>query len=93
MFCDASEQSYGAVAYIRTEDDQQVIVSFLMARSCIAPKKQLFIPRLELCAAFIGAQLGNLLQTELTLHIRKIILWTDSTAVFFLLCMSMVTDF
>ena len=82
IFCDASERSYGAVAYMRTEDcQQQGNVSFLMARSRVAPKKQLSIPRLELCAALIGAQLFSLLQTELTIHIRKTILWTDSTTV------------
>ncbi|XP_073669326.1 uncharacterized protein [Paramisgurnus dabryanus] len=83
IFCDASEQSYGAVAYMRTEYDQQVNVSFLMARSRVAPKKQLSIPRLELCAALIGAQLFNLLQTELTLKIRRATLWSDSTTVLY----------
>ncbi len=38
IFCDASEQSYGAVAYMCTEDHQQVNVSFLMARSALLPK-------------------------------------------------------
>ncbi len=83
IFCDASEQSYGAVAYMCTEDHQQVNVSFLMARSRVAPKKQLSIPRLELCAALIGAQLSSLLQTELTLLIRKTTLWTDSMTVLY----------
>ncbi len=83
IFCDASEQSYGAVAYMCTEDHQQVNVSFLMTRSRVAPKKQLSIPRLELCAALIGAQLSSLLQTELTLHIRKTTLWTDSMTVLY----------
>ncbi|KAI3374154.1 hypothetical protein L3Q82_006017 [Scortum barcoo] len=37
--------------------------------------------RLELSAALTGAQLASALQTELTLPIRKIILWSDSTTV------------
>lgn len=44
-FCDASERAYGAVAYLRTEDSKgQVEVSFLAARSRVAPKKQQKIP-------------------------------------------------
>lgn len=47
----------------------------------MAPKKQQTIPRLELCAALTGAQLASDLTTELTLPIRHVILWTDSTSV------------
>ncbi|KAI3358998.1 hypothetical protein L3Q82_015385, partial [Scortum barcoo] len=82
IFCDASERAYGSVAYLRTEDAQnQVHVSFVLARSRVAPKKQLSMPQLELSAALTGAQLASVLQTELTLPIRKIILWSDSTTV------------
>ena len=82
IFCDASEKSYGAVAYIRVEDSKgKVQVAFVMARSCVAPKKQLSIPRLELCAALSGAQLAKILLTELTLPVSKPTLWTDSTTV------------
>ncbi|TWW77718.1 hypothetical protein D4764_12G0011080 [Takifugu flavidus] len=82
IFCDASERAYGSVAYLRTEDAQkQVHVSFVLARSRVAPKKQLSMPRLELSAALTGAQLASVLQTELTLPIRTIILWSDSTTV------------
>lgn len=40
VFTDASEQAYGAVAYLRTKDgDGQVHVSFILARSRVAPKR------------------------------------------------------
>ncbi|KAK7929198.1 hypothetical protein WMY93_005593 [Mugilogobius chulae] len=82
IFTDASERAYGAVAYLRTEDVTGAVkVSFVLARSRVAPKKQLSIPRLELCAALSGAQLAKLLQTELTLPIKATTLWTDSTTV------------
>ncbi|TWW54954.1 hypothetical protein D4764_09G0000030 [Takifugu flavidus] len=82
IFCDASERAYGSVAYLRTEDAQkQVHVSFVLARSRVAPKKQLSMPRLELSAALTGAQLASVLQTELALPIGTIILWSDSTTV------------
>lgn len=59
IFCNASESAYGSVAYLRTQDtESQVEVSFSAARSRVAPKRQLSIPRLELCAALTGAQLA-----------------------------------
>ncbi len=42
-----------------------VSVSFIMARSRVAPKKQLTIPHLELSTALTGAQLAQLLKNEL----------------------------
>ncbi|XP_035990994.1 uncharacterized protein LOC110367597 [Fundulus heteroclitus] len=82
VFCDASEQAYGSVAYLRTEGpDGEVEVAFLAARSRVAPKKQQSIPRLELCAALTGAQLYKVISSELTLPIRSCILWSDSATV------------
>ena len=44
VFCDASERVYGAVAYLRTENnDNNIHISFVMARSRVAPKHQLSI--------------------------------------------------
>ncbi|XP_023666073.2 uncharacterized protein [Paramormyrops kingsleyae] len=82
IFCDASERAYGSVAYLRTEDTQgRVEVAFLTARSRVAPKRQLSMPRLELCAALTGAQLAKLLQRELTEAVHRVTMWTDSTTV------------
>ncbi|KAL3976302.1 alcohol-forming fatty acyl-CoA reductase [Sarotherodon galilaeus] len=82
IFCDASERAYGAVAYLRSDDlEGHVELSFLLARSRVAPKRNLTIPRLELCAALLGARLCELIQTELTLPVRTTTLWTDSTTV------------
>ncbi|KAL0153521.1 hypothetical protein M9458_051135 [Cirrhinus mrigala] len=39
------------------------------------------MPRLELSAALTGAQIAKVLQRELTVTIRQVILWTDSTTV------------
>lgn len=65
IFCDASEKAYGAVASMRVEEDEaRIQVAFVMARSRVAPKKQLSIPRLELCAALSGAQLAKVRHTS-----------------------------
>ncbi|KAJ8359916.1 hypothetical protein SKAU_G00164410 [Synaphobranchus kaupii] len=64
VFCDASERAYGSVGYLRTENSHgQVQVAFLAARSRVAPKKQLSIPRLKLCAVLtqLARLLGNYL--------------------------------
>ncbi|XP_042627909.1 uncharacterized protein LOC109062537 [Cyprinus carpio] len=82
IFCDASESAYGSVAYLRTEDQKgEVEITFIVARSRVAPKKRLSIPRLELCAALTGAQLAKILQNELTLPIHQVFIWSDSTTV------------
>ncbi|KAJ8347082.1 hypothetical protein SKAU_G00284830 [Synaphobranchus kaupii] len=82
IFCDSSEKAYGSVAYLRVEDKEGGIhVSFVMARSRVAPKRQLSMPRLELCAALTGAQLAKVLLTEFTLQIRQTTMWSDSTTV------------
>ena len=82
VFCDASETAYGAVAYLRAEEpDDTVHVSFLLARSRVAPKRQQSIPRLELCAALSGAQMGKMLKEELHLPLCEVWMWSDSTTV------------
>ena len=51
-FSDASVDGYGTVSYIRTVDEHEKIhCSILMAKSKLAPLKQITIPRLELSAA------------------------------------------
>ncbi|KAI4901564.1 hypothetical protein NFI96_009438, partial [Prochilodus magdalenae] len=81
VFCDASENAYGAVAYLTVHSGKTIHTSFVMARSRVAPKRQQSIPRLELCAALAGAQLAKLVQTEVTLAIRQTVLWSDSMTV------------
>lgn len=74
--------AYGSVAYMQTTDDsQRVYVSFVFARSRVAPRKQMSIPRLELSAALTGAQLARVIETELAVPPEHITLWSDSTTV------------
>ncbi len=59
IFSDASEQAYGAVAYLRTTDQGgQTYLSFIIARSRVTPKRVHSIPRLELCGSLVAAQVG-----------------------------------
>ena len=61
VFVDASPKAYGAAAYLR-QDDQ---TSFVMAKTRVAPLKQLSLPRLELMAALVGANLADFLSKAL----------------------------
>lgn len=82
IFAEASEQAYGAVAYMRTEEDEgRIHLSFILACSRVASKRLHSIPHLELCAALVAGQLARVLEKELTLPLARIVLWSDSTTV------------
>ena len=80
VFCDASEKAYAAVVYVRTETtDGGVHVWLLTSKTRVAPVKQLSTPRLELCAAQLGANLVHNLSVSLQIH--NVFAWTDNTIV------------
>ncbi|XP_047040800.1 uncharacterized protein LOC124645101 [Helicoverpa zea] len=83
IFTDASQNAYGACAYIRTYSDQSsVSVKLLCAKSKVAPVKTVCtIPRLELCGALLGARLYRKILSSLRLTFTKVYFWTDSTIV------------
>ena len=57
VFCDASTTAYAAVVYIRQSFDGTVHTRMLTAKTRVAPIGSLCVPRLELCAALLGANL------------------------------------
>ena len=60
-FSDASEKAYGVVSYLRSQDQEGKIYSYIvMAKSRLAPLKTLTIPRLELQAATLVTLFFNL---------------------------------
>ena len=82
VFVDASTKAYGTVAYLNSS--QENYSSFVMAKSRVAPTKELTLPQLELTAAVIGARLASHLQSQL--HLNKVYLWSDSQIVLYWLC-------
>jgi len=57
IFSDTSEVAYGTAAYLRTVTAAGTIVSRLLcAKSRVAPLAKQTLPRLELCAAVLGAE-------------------------------------
>ena len=80
-FCDASQSAYGTVSYLRLVwPDGHIHCSFIMAKSRLAPMKQMTIPRLELSAAVLAVNVDGVLQRELCLDTRSYF-WTDSMIV------------
>ena len=81
-FVDASERAYGAAVYMRAiNTDKSITVQLLCAKSRIAPMKKLTIPRLELCAAVLGAELTNRVLKDIKITDISTFLWSDSTIV------------
>uniref|UniRef100_A0A182N2X5 Pao retrotransposon peptidase n=1 Tax=Anopheles dirus TaxID=7168 RepID=A0A182N2X5_9DIPT len=79
-FSDATETAYGACIYIRSIDfNDSLQITLLASKSRIAPLKPLTIPRLELCAALLGARLFNKIIHALDVKFDECFFWSDST--------------
>lgn len=74
-FADASERAYAAVLYIKNRINQNA--SLVMAKSRVAPIKQVSLPRLELCTALLLARLVKYATNVLDLKNTQKFLWTD----------------
>lgn len=82
-FADASQAAYGASVYLKSKDrDGNVNIHLVTAKTKVAPiDKQVSIPRLELCAALLAAQLLNEVSQVLRVPKEKLHAWSDSTVV------------
>ena len=78
VFCDASQKAFCAVVYYRWKQAGCIRLSFVTARSRVAPSKPLTIPRLELQAAVLATRLADTVKRETRLDITRTVLWSDS---------------
>lgn len=79
-FVDASQNAYAACVFIRTTDiSNNITINLLCAKTRVAPIKPLTIPRLELCAALLGARLAVKATDALRCSIDRKYYWSDST--------------
>lgn len=82
VFCDASEEAYATVIYLRVHySDGCVLIRQVRAANKLAPKKTISILKLELNAALLGARLLRAVHSTLEQKIRRRKLWTDSSTV------------
>lgn len=81
-FSDASEYGYGTVTYlVLTNEHDQKSCSFVMAKSRVAPLKQITVPRMELTAATVSVKMDRMLKQELDMQLEESLFWTDSMTV------------
>ena len=82
VFSDASQEAYGAVAYLRyVSSEGQIHCAFVIGKSRLAPMRVVTIPRLELMAAVLAVQINIMLQCELRMSVDETYFWTDSMIV------------
>jgi hypothetical protein len=74
VFSDASEKAYGACAYIVSDG----AVNLACSKSRVAPLKVVSLPRLELQAALMGAQLADVVVSLFAVRSDSVFLWSDS---------------
>ncbi|XP_047537187.1 uncharacterized protein LOC125071140 [Vanessa atalanta] len=82
-FADASQAAYAAAVYMKSRDEiGNVRVHLITARTRVAPvEKEISIPRLELCAALLAAQLMFEVSQVLNIPKERLRAWSDSTIV------------
>lgn len=81
-FADASTLAYAAVIYSRViTSDGRVETSLLMAKTKVAPVKQITLPRLELCAAVLLSKLLKHVATAMRIPPDHTYAWSDSQIV------------
>ena len=77
IFADASTKAYGAVAYLASNNH----TAFIMAKTRVAPLKELTLPRLELMAAVVATRVSVFIIASLSLQETPLYLWSDSQIV------------
>jgi hypothetical protein len=79
-FSDACDYGYGMVTYLRQVNKEgDVCASFVMAKSRVVPSKQTTVPRMELTAAVVSAEVTALVKGELDMTLSSESYWVDST--------------
>ncbi|XP_017474302.1 PREDICTED: uncharacterized protein LOC108364926 [Rhagoletis zephyria] len=80
-FADASTRAYGACIYAVSHSGGTTHASLICAKSRVAPTKEITLPKLELCAAVLLAELVQSVATAFSAGPSNIHCWSDSTIV------------
>ncbi|CAN2391608.1 zinc finger [Pristimantis euphronides] len=82
IFSDASIEAIAAVAYLKiTQADGVPHCAFVLGKSKLTPKPAHSVPRLELCAAMLAVEIGEIIQDEMDVAIDSFTFYTDSKVV------------
>ncbi|XP_062619290.1 uncharacterized protein LOC134280860 [Saccostrea cucullata] len=81
VFSDASELAVSAVAYLKTCYNDRNDISFVLGKAKLAPSKGHTIPRLELCAALLATEIGEIVKENIQITLKDIHYHTDSKVV------------
>ena len=83
VFCDASQKAYACCFYLRSVNIHgQIHVSLVCGKSRLAPIKPMSIPRLELQAAYMAANMEIVVREQLSeLSLCPTTFWSDSQIV------------
>lgn len=80
-FMDSSEEAFAAAAYLRVLMEDNIDTALICAKTRVAPRKSLSIPRLELQAAVLGSRLRKFVLQMLQLPVARVFMWSDSKTV------------
>ena len=79
IFSDASQEAFGACAYLQQKIiNERFDIKLIATKSRVAPLKQLSIPMLELQAAVLASRLAKSIQEKSRLEFADIMFFTDS---------------
>ncbi|KAF5302055.1 hypothetical protein FQR65_LT19138 [Abscondita terminalis] len=78
-FCDASTVAFAACVYVRSiSDNGNISCNLMCSKSRVAPLKVVTLPRLELCAAVLLAELVSRVKDSLRMNINNFYYYSDS---------------
>ncbi|XP_033731466.1 uncharacterized protein LOC117321065 [Pecten maximus] len=81
IYSDASEKGIAAVAYLIADMEDRKDMGFIMGKAKVAPNSGHSIPRLELCGAVLGIELGQCISEHLDIMPSAIRYFMDSKVV------------
>lgn len=81
IFCDASKDAIGAVAYLKSQLNNSTEVCFLLGKAKVSPASGITIPRSELCAAVLAVELADIIKEQLVIDSDSFFFYTDSQVV------------
>ncbi|XP_048765100.2 uncharacterized protein LOC125672940 [Ostrea edulis] len=79
IYSDASEKAIAAVAFVK--DSETGKYGFILGKTKLAPLLGHTIPRLELCAAVLATEIGDIIGQNLDIPMENVKYFTDSKVV------------